>query len=240
MSMQPFSRHEMGTSVGDFFDKVSEQYDQSIRRIIPPYQEMFETLLGYCFLDPAKPLSILELGCGTGNLSVYLRDVFPQAHLTLVDLSHDMLQQASQKLGGGSDSLRLVEGGFMAIEFQEAEFDMVVSSMALHHLLDEEKPAMYARIYRWLKPNGVFRCADETKALPEAAHMLNMQRWEAWVRENGITQDEIDFWSEHAEQYDHYAPLADHFRWLEASGFTAVDCQWRKLMWTVFGGVKGA
>ncbi len=233
-------REEQPFSVGDFFDRASADYDESIRKAIPPYQEMFEALLGYCFLSRSANLRILELGCGTGNLSVYLRELFPNARLTLVDLSPDMLKQAAVKLGGENDQLALLQGGFMDIAFASEQFDLIVSSMALHHLLDAEKPVLYQRIFQWLKPGGLFRCADETLSLPAAIQDENMRRWEIWARQNGTTDADIRFWTEHAEQYDHYAPLALHFDWLSQSGFQHVDCYWRKLMWTVFGGNRPA
>jgi tRNA (cmo5U34)-methyltransferase len=180
----------------------------------------------------------LELGCGTGNLSMYIHQVFPNAKLTLVDLSPDMLEQAGQKLNAQGIQPTLVEGGFMDITFPQKSFDLVVSSMALHHLTDPEKPIVYQRIYEWLRPGGLFRCADETMALPPKAHEANLLRWEAWARENGASEEEIALWSEHAETYDHYAPLILHCEWLKQAGFIHVDCHWRKLMWTVFGGEK--
>lgn len=226
--------------VGDFFDQASADYDDSIRKAIPPYQEMFDALVGYCFLDAQKPLNILELGCGTGNLSVLLRALFPEARLTLVDLSPDMLKQAARKLGGENSKLSLQQGGFMDIQFNAGHFDLVISSMALHHLGDEEKPVLYQRIFEWLKPNGLFRCADETLAQPEAVQKEHWTRWEVWAKQNGATQTDIDFWCEHAELHDHYAPLSAHFAWLENCGFQNMDCYWRKLMWTVFGAHKAA
>lgn len=225
-------------SVGDFFDRVSDDYDDSIRKAIPPYREMFEALLGYCFLDAQKTLCILELGCGTGNLSVLLRELFPSARLTLVDLSPDMLKHAALKLGGENETLRLIQGGFMDISFEAGHFDLVVSSMALHHLKDDEKPVLYDRVFQWLKPGGIFRCADETLGSPEAVHVENMRQWEVWAKQNGATDADITLWSDHAEQYDHYAPLHNHFQWLAQSGFENIDAYWRKLMWTVFGSGK--
>jgi tRNA (cmo5U34)-methyltransferase len=149
-----------------------------------------------------------------------------------------MLQHASRKLGGENERLGLVEGGFMDINFTDGAFDLIVSSMALHHLTDAEKPVLYRRMFGWLKPGGLFRCADETLALPPKAHEANLERWERWARENGATSEEITLWAEHAEAYDHYAPLAMHIQWLQQAGFIQVDCHWRKLMWTVFGGEK--
>jgi len=234
---------DLQESVEHFFDRVSEDYDAAIAKAIPPYAEMMKSVLGYCFMDTQAPWSILELGCGTGNLSLFVRDSFPNAHLTLVDLSADMLAQAALKLnnsGLSAQQINPVQGGFMELAFEPGQFDLVVSSMALHHLLDEEKPEMYRRIYTWLKPGGLFRCADETMAVPALSHEKNIAEWEVWSRSLGSTTRDIELWTEHAIQHDHYSPLASHFQWLQAAGFSEVDCYWRKLMWTSFGARKPA
>ena len=126
----------------------------------------------------------------------------------------------------------------MSLDFQPGQFDWVVSSMAMHHVPDLEKPVLYARLFNWLKPGGLFRCVDETLALPEQSQNKNLQQWEAWARQQGATTEDLNVWIEHAEQHDHYAPLYKHFQWLSEAGFKQVDCYWRKLMWTAFGGQK--
>lgn len=231
-------RKVISSSVGSFFDEVSARYDESIRKAIPPYQEMFDSVLGYSFLENDKPWHILELGCGTGNLSLCIQEIYPNANLTLIDLSHEMLESAAQKLRKKTGSVKLIESGFIDLDLPAESFDLIISSMALHHLTDEEKPTLYNRIYQWLKPGGLFRCADETLALPQTTQSEQMRQWEVWARENGATSEDIILWSEHAESYDHYASLQNHFRWLADSGFINVDCYWKKLMWTVFGAQK--
>lgn len=235
--MSGFTSSGMGSSVGDFFDKVSSQYDEVIRRTIPPYQEIFEAVAGYAFVDRQALLKILELGCGTGNLSVFVASIFPNADMTLVDLSPEMLEQASGKLSGKPATL--VEGGFMEVNLPDQTYDLVVSSIALHHLQDVDKPGMYRRIFDWLKPGGLLRIADEVKTLPyEASMAKNMERWKAWSRENGATEEELAFWVDHGEKYDHYASLHEHFTWMQAAGFTEMDCYWKKVLWAVFGARK--
>ncbi len=227
-------------SVRDFFNQVSAEYDSTIRRTIPPYQEIFEAVVGYTFLDRNQPLSILELGCGTGNLTVFVQNVFPNARMTLVDLSPEMLEQASAKLSERrAGHIELVEGGFMDVDFPEQTFDLVVSSIALHHLLDPDKAALYPRIFKWLKAGGQLRIADEVKTLPvEPSLAKNLERWKAWSRENGASEAELDFWVDHGEKYDHYASMHEHFQWMQAAGFTEIDVYWKRVLWAVFGGKR--
>jgi tRNA (cmo5U34)-methyltransferase len=237
--MTTFSNAGPGRSIRDFFDNVSTQYDDTIRRTIPPYQEMFEALVNYTFLDRQAPLEILELGCGTGNLSLFAGSVFPNAKLTLMDLSPEMLTQAGNKLAHLKNPPQLVEGGFMDVELPMQHYDLIISSVALHHLPDAEKPPMYRRIYNWLKPGGLFRCADEVKTLPaDQAMSLNEAHWIVWCKENGGTDEEIAFWQDHALKYDHYASLHEHFSWMAAAGFSEIDCYWKRVLWAVFGGCR--
>lgn len=226
-------------ALGAFFGSISGEYDVSIFRGCPPYLEMLEALIQYVFLKSEAPLNILELGCGTGNLSRILVEQFPQGELTVVDLSEEMLAQTKSKLQKLGRSVHTVANGFMEVTFPENHFDLVVSSLALHHVLDEDKPALYGQIFKWLKPGGKFRCADQCLALPaEQAHVLNFQRWEAWATQTGATAEELSMWKDHSSQYDHYASLGDHLLWLNQAGFAQVDCYWRKLFWTVFGAEK--
>ncbi len=228
-------------SVGSFFGALSAQYDTTITTSIPPYWEIMETLLEYTFLPRDQKLQVLELGCGTGNLSNLVTEYFPQAHLTLVDLSAEMLAQAAQKVEAKAVSLKLLNQGFMEVEFPENSLDLVVSSIALHHLPDEEKPLLYQRIFHWLKPGGKLRVADEILSLPaDTAERFSMQKWETWARQMGATSEEIAMWQEHAVQHDHYASLHQQFQWLAEADFAEVDCYWRKVIWAVFGGEKPA
>src|SRR6266550_9328266 len=71
-----------------YFGAMAESYDSLIRRAVPRYEEMTARLLEYL---PREADSVLELGCGTGNLSLALAHRFPSASLTFVDASTEML-----------------------------------------------------------------------------------------------------------------------------------------------------
>lgn len=239
MSMTAGNQPVSNEALGAFFNEVSEQYDTTIFRTVPPYREMFDALLGYSFLDAARPLHILELGCGTGNLTLLLADQFPQAHVTFVDLSEDMLAQTARKLEPRTKNYTPIQGGFLEMDLPSGEFDFITSSIALHHVEDVDKPILYQKIHRWLKPGGKFRCADQVLTLPvHQGHEKDWRDWQAWSLQVGATEEDLKMWQAHGEAFDHYAPLRDHFEWLAAAGFAEVDCYWKKLWWCVFGGEK--
>lgn len=226
-------------SVGAFFDQFSSEYDQSIQRLIPQYQEIFETLITYSFLDRNASLNVLELGCGSGNLSLFIAHLFPNARLTLVDLSSEMLAKAKDKLVSHLDRVVFKQANFLEVDLPESAYDWVVSSFALHHLPDPEKRAVYSLIYRWLKPGGILRIADGAAILPaEQGNAYLLPAWLEMAKAAGASDEECHVWMEHTRQYDHFASLAEHFRWLEDAGFSNMDCYWKKLHLAVFGAQK--
>src|SRR5262245_14957375 len=83
-------------TAADYFGAMAGEYDSLIRRAVPRYDEMTARLIDY--LPPAAE-SILELGCGTGNLTLKLAARYPGAKLTLVDAAPQMLEVAKARLG---------------------------------------------------------------------------------------------------------------------------------------------
>src|SRR5258705_11000336 len=79
---------DLPNSAAGYFGSMSESYDSLIHRAVPRYDEMIARLLDYM---PREPRRVLELGCGTGNLSLQLAKSFPLAELTLVDASAEMI-----------------------------------------------------------------------------------------------------------------------------------------------------
>src|SRR5688572_24084273 len=72
----------LAATAAGYFGSMVESYDSLIRRCVPRYAEMTDRLLDYL---PAKAERVLELGCGTGNLSLRLAARYPDAAITFVD-----------------------------------------------------------------------------------------------------------------------------------------------------------
>lgn len=224
--------------VHQFFTE-GDAYDTEILQLLPVYEEMLANLLDHIWMDTTKPVSILELGCGTGNLSQLVAQTFPNASITLVDYSASMIEHAEEKLAKYSNSIQSVVSDFALLDFEPERFDLVISSLALHHLSDPQKAAFYQSMFSWLTPGGKFRCADQCMLLPKSRgfpHLID--RWKAWAKRNGGADETIERWLDHIHTADHYAPLKAHMMWMVGSGFVDVDCYWRNLFWTVFGATK--
>jgi len=224
---------EMPSSAAGYFGSMSESYDSLIHRAVPRYDEMIARLLEYL---PSDPRRVLELGCGTGNLSLQLVDAFPRAELTLVDASAEMISLVRSRIGasgsGSAPRMAYVEARFEELDLPEKSFDLVVSSISLHHV--EEKARLYARIRSLMKSGGRFCFADQIRGEPESNHVVNWERWLEFCRERGhCTPEEIESLVQHALAHDHYTPLSEHIALLSSAGFSEMDCVWRNWMWGI-------
>ena len=214
-------------TAADYFGAMVGEYDSLIRRAVPRYDEMTARLLDYL---PASATSILELGCGTGNLTLKLAAKYPAAKLTLVDAAPQMLEVAKTRLG--SRPANFVESLFERLKFEPGSFDLVASTISLHHVRD--KAPLYRGLHRMLRPGGTFRFADQMAGGTDANHAINWKRWLEFCREPGqCTEEEIQSLLDHAAAHDHYTPVAEHFRMLEEAGFKKPDCVWRNLIWGI-------
>lgn len=217
-------------SLTSFFDEWSIDYDAAIERCVPRYREMLWALIHYIPEDCA-PRRIVELGPGSGNLSALLARRFPAAELHLVDLSAEMLERTRSKLGD-SKAVHLHERDFATVDFEPASIDLVMSSISIHHLDDEAKQRLFARVHAWLGPTGLLLYSDQFAG--EAEHYSkNIASWHRSAREKGASEAEWQSWMRHQDEHDHHASLPDQIAWLRTAGFATVDCVWRHLLWTV-------
>lgn len=140
-------------------DNVEKAYDSMADTYLSWTENTFASRLSYLnrllALLPTpsaeKPISVLELGCGAGVPVTQTLASNPHIRITANDISSAQIALARKHL---PESVTLVQGDMMAIEFQPGELDAVVGMYSISHLPREEQTTMLRRIAEWLKPGG--------------------------------------------------------------------------------------
>lgn len=109
--------------------------------------------------DLAPGLRVLEIGCGTGNVTTRVKRAEPRADVIGSDPDPRALARAQRK-ARGMTGIRFERAYAQELPFADSEFDRVLSSMMLHHLDDDVKAATAAEIHRVLRPGGELHILD--------------------------------------------------------------------------------
>ena len=134
-------------------DEDAPGYDVDVRNESDPIRAAYQDVLAWVIREARIGTSsrVLELGSGTGNLSTLI----PQCgELVCVDLSEQMETIARSKLMH-IPNRRFIKTDILELfDYESTPFDSIISTYAVHHLTDEEKGILFAKIYANLVPGG--------------------------------------------------------------------------------------
>ncbi|PCC48428.1 class I SAM-dependent methyltransferase [Brevibacterium aurantiacum] len=159
---------------------------------IPDYPRLQSELVAA--IVEAEPHTILDLGVGSGLTAGRVAEALPQAHILGIDESEEMLAGAAQVLDQNHSSLA---HGRLEDTLPSGPFDLVMSTLAVHHLDGDGKADLFARIARVLVDGGRFVLADLV-----------------------VPPDPSDVITPIDGVVDTPSPLAEQVQWLRAAGFT--------------------
>jgi ubiquinone/menaquinone biosynthesis C-methylase UbiE len=104
--------------------------------------------------------TVVDVGCGTGNLLFAVLATQPEARVTGLDPDGSSLRRAARKARRRGVSLTLVQGYADRNPADDASLDHVVSSLALHHVDDAGRVAFAHDALRALRPGGKVTVVD--------------------------------------------------------------------------------
>ncbi|MBA4383937.1 MAG: methyltransferase type 11 [Anaerolinea sp.] len=115
-------------------------------------------LIENAHLEPGQ--KVLDLGCGTGTLTVQMKQFLPLIDLTGLDGDQQVLSIAKGKAEVAGVDIKWKHGLAFDLPFERASFDRVISSLMIHHLTAPNKRKAFQEVFRVLKPGGEFHLMD--------------------------------------------------------------------------------
>ena len=195
------------------------KYDLDIVNSIPYHKEIHGLISSYIFKNYQKDAkySVLDLGAGTGITSRVIKDQLSNADFDLVDFSSQMLKGAKAKMG--SKNAKYILGDYSQLKFTK-KYDLAVSVIGLHHQSHFGKRRMFKKIYKLLKPGGVFIFADLVTYRNQKQAALNQARHFQHLAENASDEKTLGEWAYHHLYLNNLAPVEDQIQWLKVCGFS--------------------
>ncbi len=97
---------------------------------------------------------ILDIGCGTGSLSILIKQAYPAAEVVGLDGDPQILEAARSKAQKDALEIQFERGMSFDLPYPDASFDVVLTSFMLHHLERDDKQKTAMEAYRVLRLGG--------------------------------------------------------------------------------------
>lgn len=243
----------MTTEPSRWDEDISRTYLDLADVAIPGRREQIDVLLS---LIPvvASGFTVVDVCCGDGTISEAVLDRFPAAHVIGLDGSETMREQARQRLSGFGERVEVREFDlpqFGWIDGLPPQVRCVISSIAIHHLDDEEKRGLFGKIVPRVETGGAFLIADIVAPASDLVLKSHREFWGRAAREQSLalTGSESLYQRAVSEGWGYYddaehdemdkpSRLYDQLKWLEEAGLGDVDCFWLRGGFAIYGGYK--
>jgi demethylmenaquinone methyltransferase/2-methoxy-6-polyprenyl-1,4-benzoquinol methylase/phosphoethanolamine N-methyltransferase len=173
--MNPHATHDPGGPAGGTTGNVihwARGYDLLVR-LLPFSRGLRAQLVELA--APAAGERVLDVGCGTGLLAMALVARVGNGAVHGIDASTEMIDLARKKAARAGSQVDFQVAPVEALPFPDGSFDLVTSSLMLHHLPRDAKRAGLAQIRRVLAPGGRFVAVDfATHSHSPLGHLLSV------------------------------------------------------------------
>lgn len=161
------------TTLKDIWSAVPPNYYFNLNYFQKLWHEWKWLVFQHLLSSANTPVRILEVGCSAGHLSRLLLDLFPNAHITGLDVYKGAIVEARRRF----PQLTFVVGDAHNLPFKTNTFDLVVCSETIEHVVEPER--VLHEIARVLKPTGRALIEMDSGSIP---FRLVWWFWTQWGR----------------------------------------------------------
>lgn len=172
---------------------------------------------------PTTVRRILDLGSGDGRLLRLLKLDRPEAQAVALDFSPAMVKALRENFAA-DPSVTVVDHNLDDPLPDLGQFDAVVSSFAIHHVVDERKRSLTHEVYRLLIPGGAFANLEHVSSPTRRLHERFLERLGVPLVGEDPSNKLLD--------------VETQLRWMREAGFIDVDCHWKWLELALLAGKK--
>lgn len=139
------------------FSWLTPVYDPVLRRMMPEVA-LKQRLIAQAQIAAGQ--RVLDLGSGTGTLTIMVKQNCPGAEVAGLDGDPQVLARARAKAAAAGEVIRFDQVLATALPYADGVFDRVLSSLMLHHLTTDDKQAAIAEAWRVLSAGGELHVLD--------------------------------------------------------------------------------
>jgi SAM-dependent methyltransferase len=222
-------------------------YQQLANIAVPGRVEQIAALLMLLPFGVNDSFRVAELAAGEGILAYAILRAFPNVTLLALDYSEAMRETTANRFEVAAFDMHQADW-YPLIEGTNA----VLSSLCIHHLDSVEKQQLFRAVRGRIVEPGAFLIADLVQGKRPEANALFGAALDAAAQRQSIERTGTvalyvrlfipEKWNyyRYPDPIDKPSPLFDQLRWLDAVGFTGVDCFWMQAGHAIYGGYVGA
>ena len=216
--------------------------------IIPKYNEINDIIVSMLDFTPSRPVRIVDLGCGFGELSRRLLSALPAAVVFGLDVHQGVLQIAKSSLSEYEDRFLPFVRDLNGDGWSEglASLDGVVSAFALDFTTHTRHRELIRQAYHLLKPGGRWVTGEFFQSrdpwINRLFHDMEVRFVKNSLKDGLVNESQIDRLSESTLfRGPHYiCEIDEKIGWLRQTGFEKIDVPWRFLNLAIISGVRGS
>lgn len=208
-------------------------YDTRIDAILPMSDLFFSSCLSFI---PDGPVTLLELGSGTGYATSKILTVNPQAVITCIDHSPEMIACARQKQE--LESVQIIEQDIRD-PWPNKQYDVIMTTLCLHHIPGDDRVVLLRRVHKALSPGGVFICGDIVRPESVETEEVYVGRWVKSMIHAGMSTEEADqMIRSRKTNYPEMETISGFYRKMRGIGFSRILMPYKHEISAIFIGYR--